>query len=180
MTDPTGPTGPIEPTGPTEPASPAIPAPEDDRVAVLAAYLRSNQGKFTDQALDKAAREAGYSEAELAAARPLANPSWQGSGVMPPPTRDTHRGVVAAVAIAYVLVLYLLISTAASMSSDLSGTVGLVGLLAGIVAWALLRNERPSLAQGIGCGVVLAVVIPIVAIFVIIGICVVTGTFPSS
>ena len=65
------------------------------------------------------------------------------------------------------------------MSSDLSGTMGLVGLLIGIVGWALLRNREPSIAQGLGCGVVLAVAIPIVAVLVILGICIVAGSFPA-
>jgi hypothetical protein len=50
------------------------------------------------------------------------------------------------------------------------------GLLAGVVAWALLREERPSLAQGIGCGVVLAIAIPLIVILVILGICLVAGS----
>jgi hypothetical protein len=189
MTEPTDPTTRREPTRPTEPlpaepaaaepASPAIPAPDDDRVAVLAAYLRTNEGKFTDEALARAAGAAGYSDAELAAARGLAGPSWQA------PERATGEGpkknnvVVAAVAIAYVIVLYLAISTSASASSDLSGTVGLVGLVLGVVGWAVLRNQEPSIAQGLGCGVVLAVTIPIVVIVVILGICIVTGSFPT-
>jgi hypothetical protein len=201
MTEPTDPTTRSESTGPTEPAaeraaaepaaeraaaepaaepaSPAIPAPDDDRVAVLAAYLRTNEGKFTDEALAMAARAVGYSDAELAAARGLAGPSWQA------PVRATREGpkrnnaVVAAVAIGYVIVLYVAISTAASASSDLSGTVGLVGLILGVVGWAVLRNQEPSIAQGLGCGVVLAVTIPIVVIVVILGICIVTGSFPT-
>ena len=171
-------TGPPEPT-PAEPASPTIPSPDDDRVAVLAAYLRTNEGKFTDEALAGAARAAGYSDAELAAARGLAGPSWQApdraTGVGP----KRNNAVVAAVAIGYVIVLYVAISTSASASSDLSGTVGLVGLLLGVVGWAVLRNQEPSIAQGLGCGVVLAVTIPIVAIVVILGICIVTGSFPA-
>jgi hypothetical protein len=83
------------------------------------------------------------------------------------------------VAIAYVVGLYALISGTAAISSDVSGMVALVGLLAGVVGWALLRNDRPSLAQGIGCGVVLAVTIPIAAVLVIVGICLVAGTYPS-
>jgi hypothetical protein len=83
--------------------------------------------------------------------------------------------VVAAVAIGYVVGLYFLVSTTASMSSNLSGSVGLVGLLGGVIAWFLVRDERPSLAQGIGCGVILAVMIPIIAFLVILGICLVAG-----
>ena len=159
------------------PSTPATPGAEDDRVAVLAAYLRSNQGRFTEEALATKAQEAGYTAAELSAARSLAEDPGPAGPAAPGPR--TNRGVVAAVAIAYVLILYLVISGAAGVSSDLSGTVALVGILGGVVAWALLRNERPSLAQGIGCGVVLAVTIPIVVIVAIIGICVVAGTYPS-
>jgi hypothetical protein len=158
------------------PATPATPRADDDRVAVLAAYIRSNQGKFTEEALSRKAQEAGYTAAELRAARSLA----EDRGTDRPMTSAsrTNRGVVIAVAIAYVVGLYALISGTAAMSGDVSGTVGLLGLLAGVVAWAALRNERPSLAQGIGCGVVLAVTIPIVVVVAIVGICVVVGTYP--
>ena len=161
--------------GPSEPPTPTSPPPGDDRVAVLAAYLRANEGRFTDEALARAARDAGYSEAEIAAAHALAGPSWQAPEAPYPQTRRTDRRVVAAVAIGYVVGLYFLVSTTASMSSNLSGSAGLVGLLGGVIAWFLLRDERPSLAQGIGCGVILAVTIPIVAILVILGICLVAG-----
>ena len=166
-------------TEPTEPTGPAIPSPDDDRVAVLAAYLRANEGRFTDEALARAARAAGYSDAELAAARGLAAPSWQAADRTIDAGPKKNNAVVAAVAIGYVIVLYVAISTSASASSDLSGTVGLVGLLLGVVGWAVLRNQEPSIAQGLGCGVVLAVMIPVVVIVVIVGICVVTGTYPT-
>jgi hypothetical protein len=160
-------------TGPTDPTEPTIPPPGDDRVAVLAAYFRSNRGRFTDEALAAAARAAGYTDAEIAAARSLADPT---TDIGPAPAGRANRGVVAAVAIGYVIGLYLLISSAAALSSDVSGAVGLVGLLGGVIAWALLRQERPSLAQGIGCGVVLAVAIPVIVLLVILGICLVAGT----
>lgn len=192
MSEPTDPTTrsestPAEPGGAepaaaepaaAEPASPAIPAPEDDRVAVLAAYLRTNEGKFTDEALAGAARAAGYSDAELVAARGLAGPSWQAPDAAAREGPRKSNAVVTAVAIGYVIVLYVAISTSASVSSDLSGAVGLVGLLLGVVGWAVLRNQEPSIAQGLGCGVVLAVTIPIVVILVILGICIVSGSLP--
>jgi hypothetical protein len=163
----------------TDPSGPPIPAPDDDRVAVLAAYLRSNQGTFTDEALARAARDAGYSEAEFIAAHALADPARQAPGAAPEPGRQTNRWVVAAVAIGYVIALYAAITIAAAIALDYNGVVGLVGLLAGVAAWAVLRNERPSLAQGIGCGVILAITIPIVIIVGFIGICVATGSFPT-
>ena len=174
----------MDETGSTDPSSseapkPAATQPGDDRVAALAAYLRTNSGRFTDEALAGAARGAGYNDAEIAAARQLATPGWQSGTGMPAAGPSTNRWVVAGVAIAYVVVLYLAITIAGSMSSDLSGTIGLVGLLVGVVGWALLRNREPSLAQGLGCGVVLAVAIPILVILVILGICVATGSFPT-
>ena len=166
-------------TGRSEAPQPSATQPGDDRVAALAAYLRTNSGRFTDEALAGAARAAGYSDAEFAAARQLAVGGWQGGGGTTVVGPRRTRPVVAAVAITYVVVLYVAIFVAASMSSDLSGTMGLVGLLIGIVGWALLRNREPSIAQGLGCGVVLAVAIPIVAVLVILGICIVAGSFPA-
>jgi hypothetical protein len=170
MTDPTDPT---DPTEPTNPASPTVATGDDDRVAVLAAYLRSNSGRFTDEALAGAARAAGYSDAEIAAARTLADPA---TDVGRAPVRRVNRGVVAAVAILYVIALYAAVAIASSFAIDLNGVAGGAGLLGGVVAWALLRDERPSLAQGIGCGVVLAVAIPVIVLLVILGICLVAGT----
>jgi hypothetical protein len=173
MTDPTDPTEPNVPTERIAPTEPTAPAPGDDRVAVLAAYLRSNRGRFTDEALAGAARAAGYSDAEIAAARTVADPT---TDIGPAPARNVNRAVVAAVAIGYVVVLYLLITGAGALASDVSGAIGLVALLGGVIAWALLREERPSLAQGIGCGVVLAIAIPLIVILVLLGICLVAGT----
>jgi hypothetical protein len=161
-----------DPPAPSSPSSPG-----DDRVAVLAAHLRANHGRYTDEALRASALAAGYTDAELREARAIAlGTGWAGQAPSSRPRVD--RRVVATVAIGYVVILYALISTTAASSTDLSGTVALAGLLGGVIAWAVLRNERPSLAQGIGCGVILAVVIPIVAIVVIIGICVVAGSYP--
>jgi hypothetical protein len=194
MTDPTDPTDPIEPreptapvgsAGPTEPARPAIPAPEDDRVAVLAVYLRTNRGRFTEEALARAARDVGYSEAEIRDAATIAVPGSQAEGIPSAAGGRLNAGVAAAAAIGYVIALYgaiWLVGAArilTSSASDFSGAVALAGLLAGVVAWALLRNDRPSLARGIGCGVVLAISIPIVTILVIIGICIATGSSPG-
>jgi hypothetical protein len=154
-------------------------------VAVLAAYLRTNHGRFTDEALARAARDAGYSEAEIRDAAAIAVPGSQAVGIPSGAGGRLNSWVAAAAAIAYVIVLYgaiWLVGAArilTSSASDLSGAVALAGLLAGVVAWALLRNDRPSLARGIGCGVVLAIAIPIVTILVIIGICIATGSSPG-
>jgi hypothetical protein len=169
---------PTRPDDETRPRAPVV-ADTDDRVAALAAYFRTNSARFTDEALTRAALEGGYGQAEIDAARQLAAPGWQAGAAASVGPRKNYW-VVAGVAIAYVVALYLAISGLASMSNDLSGTVGLVGLLLGITGWGLLRNREPSIAQGLGCGVVLAVTIPVVAILVIIGICVASGAFRTS
>lgn len=159
------------------PPKPIATQPGDDRVAVLAAYLRSHAGRYTREALARAATAAGYSDAEVTAAQAIADSTWQGPthGIRP----RYHLGVVTSAAIAYVVLLYAAISTSASRSSDVSGTVAIGGLVLGVVAWALLRRDHPSLARGIGCGVIAAIVIPIVTVLVIVGICIVSGTYPS-
>ena len=56
--------------------TPNVPAVEEDRIGVLAAYVRTNRDRFTDDALRDAARSAGYTDAEVAAAWSAAgNPS---------------------------------------------------------------------------------------------------------
>ena len=170
MTDPTDPTQPSE----TRPAGPTTPAPGDDRIAVLAAYFRSNRARYTDEALAGAARAAGYGDPEIAAARSLADPTTEGGPVAT--ARRVDRGVVALVAILYVVGLYGAIAIGGSIATDLTGVAVGVGLLGGIIAWALLREERPSLAQGIGCGVILAVAIPSIVLLVILGICLVASS----
>jgi hypothetical protein len=173
--------GPVTPGDPTpeaaEPTPPSLTPTGDDRVAVLAAYLRSHAGRYTGEALARAATAAGYSDAEVTAAQAIADSTWQGAthGIRP----KFHLGVVTSAAIAYVVVLYAAISTSASRSSDVSGTVAIGGLVLGVVTWALLRRDHPSLARGIGCGVIAAIVIPIVTVLVIVGICIVSGTYPS-
>lgn len=166
-------TGSTDPTS-SEPPKPATTQAGDDRVAALAAYLRTNSGRFTDEALAGAARAAGYSDAEIAAARSLADSTTDTGPVAA--NRRVDRGVVAVVAILYVVALYGAIAVASSVAIDLNGWAGGLGLLGGVIAWSLLREERPSLAQGIGCGVVLAIAIPVIVLLVILGICLVAGS----
>ena len=155
------------------PADPRPASPDDDRVAVLAAYLRANLGRYTDEALRQTVAQSGYTDAEFTAARALALDA--GAVDRGPGGSRPNVGVATLIAIAYVVALYWLISTAAARSSDLAGTLALGGLVAGVVAWAVLRGRYPSVAQGIGCGVILAVAIPVVVVLVLLGICVVMG-----
>jgi len=172
--------GPVTPGDPTpeaaEPTPPSLTPTGDDRVAVLAAYLRSNAGRYTGEALARAATAAGYSDAEVTAAQAIADSTWQGAthGIRP----KLHLGLITGSAIAYVALLYLAIATTGSIGGDVPGAVAIGGLLLGVVAWVVLRDDHPSLALGISCGVIVAIVLPIVLVLAIVGICIATGTNP--
>lgn len=154
---------------------PSVPAVEEDRVGVLAAYVRTNRDRFTDEALRHAARTAGYSDAEIAAA-------WSAAGNPEksiPTERRTNAGVVVATAIAYAAGLYGIGALVGSMGlGDIAAAIGLGLVLAGIVGWVVLRDTRPSLAAGLGWGVLLAVGLPIVIVLGILGICLVASSVP--
>jgi hypothetical protein len=140
---------------------PTVPAVQEDRVGVLAAYVRTNRDRFTDEALRDAARSAGYSDAEIAAA-------WAAAGDPTksiPTERRTNVGVVTAVAIAYAAGLYGLGALVGSMGlGDAAAAIGLGLILGGIIGWVVLREARPSLAAGLGWGVLSAVGLPIVVV----------------
>jgi hypothetical protein len=150
-----------------------IPSVEQDRIGVLAAYLRTNRDRFTDDALRQAAREAGYTDAEITAA-------WSAAAdprAALPTERRTNLGVVIVTAIAYAIVIYGGAAVVGSIGiGDLAALVALVLVVGGIAGWALLRDSRPSLASGLGWGVFLAVGLPLIVILGILGICVVAGT----
>lgn len=158
------------PTAPER--EPDVPAVTEDRVGVLAAYVRTNLDRFTDEALRASARKAGYSEPEIEAAwKAAADRSAQST------ERQINVGVVIAVALAYVVLLYGGASVVASLGvGDIAAYLGIGIVIAGIAGWALLRDSRPSLASGLGWGVLLAVGLPLIIVLGILGICIVAGT----
>ena len=155
--------------------TPNVPAVEEDRVGVLAAYVRTNRDRFTDDALREAARAAGYSDAEIGAAWSAAgNPSKS-----IPTERRTNVGVVIAIAVGYAAALYGVSALLGSMGvGDIAAAIGIGLVLAGIVGWVVLRDSRPSLAAGLGWGVLLAVGLPIVIVLGLLGICLVASSVP--
>jgi hypothetical protein len=159
----------------TEERGPTVPAVEEDRIGVLAAYVQTNRDRFTDEALREAAGTAGYTDAEIAAAwAATADPSKS-----IPTERRTNVGVVIAIAVVFVIAVYgsaILLSTIGV--GDIAAIVGIGLVLAGMVGWVLLRDSRPSLAAGLGWGVLIAVGLPIVIVLGILGICLVGASIP--
>jgi hypothetical protein len=150
----------------------------DDRAAALVAYLEANRGRYTDEALRRAATSAGYTNGEVDAALVAL-----ASG--PPITPDqglrarARMAVAISVAILYVVGVYLVMGLLGSRAqNELFLWAFLVAEVAGLIGWALLRERRPSLALGLGLGVILAVVLPVVLFLVLLGMCIVAGGTP--
>jgi hypothetical protein len=159
----------------TEERGPTVPAVEEDRIGVLAAYVQTNRDRFTDEALRAAARTAGYTDAEIAAAwSAAADPNKS-----IPTERRTNIGAVIAIAVGFVIAVYGAGALLGSLGvGDIAAIVGIGLVLAGMVGWVLLRDSRPSLAAGLGWGVLLAVGLPIVIVLGILGICLVGASIP--
>ena len=41
-----------------------------------------------------------------------------------------------------------------------------------------LRDRHPSLARGLGCGVILVILLPVILVLVVLGFCIATGAIP--
>jgi hypothetical protein len=161
----------------TEERGPTIPAVEEDRIGVLAAYVQTNRDRYTDEALREAARTAGYTDAEIAAAwSATADPSKS-----IPTERRTNIGAVIAIAVGFAIAVYGAAALLGALGvGDIAAIVGIGLVLAGMVGWVLLRDSRPSLAAGLGWGILLAVGLPIVIVLGILGICLVGASIPIS
>lgn len=157
-----------EPAGPPDAATVGV----DERTVRLTAYFREHAGRYTADALRKAAREAGYDDAEIASAWPPV--MWT------TPSRDPGRSnkiVVIAIAALYVLGLYAAITVLGGVGIGSATSLVALGItIAALIGWARFRDERPSLAAGLGCGVLASILIPVVVFLAILGICIVTGS----
>ena len=149
------------------------------RMASLTAYLEVNRGRFTEPSLRRAALAAGYTTAEV-------DTAWSRVTTAEPsadPARPPFSGAQAGVSfIAFIVVSWLAVSAFETLGRTVDQNVawwivGWLGVgLIGTVLWWMIRDTRPSLARGVGGGVLVLILLPIVLIVAIFGICLVTGS----
>jgi hypothetical protein len=176
----------MDDSGPTVPSpTPADRTNEEEipgaRMASLTAYLQVNRDRFTEASLRRSSLEAGYTAAEVDAA-------WR--GIAAATSRDdpirprTNLLVTAGTAIAFIAGTWLALAIGESINQAL-GIYGpsapLIWLAAGVigtVGWVTQRDSHPSVAQGLGCGVILVIVFPLVLVLAVLGFCIATGVIP--
>ena len=166
-----------EPTAPAPAPDPRIVTPTGghaERVSTVVRYLEKNRDKFTEDALVRAARDAGYPDDVLEEARARARAGAAGA-----PVRQRARR--------WVLVAYLLtfaVLTAGMLASESARRYGgayiaavvlavALGLGLAVSLWWLRRlgsNVKPSAA-----GAVLLLSLPAVLLVVVAGSCLATG-----
>jgi hypothetical protein len=164
--------GPAEPQTPA-PSPSADPSPgtggqpdRDARVMALADYVRANRNAFTEEALRRAAADAGYDAREIAAA-------WAVSAEPVRGRRATGRAILMVIGYFVGVFVVAWILTATPETSVLALPAIGVGLLGAIFAWLTLRDSNPPLAEAFRIAVIILVVIPVVLALVGLGICVV-------
>jgi len=143
------------------------------RIASLVGYFREHRDRYTPDALTSAVAAAGYSPAEIEAA--WSQVGW-GSAERAV-SRPSEFGVAAVVAILFVTGTYVgALGLGLNRTSSGLALPGFVmALFGGALAWVALRESNPALARGIGCGIVIAVGLPVVLFLVVLGVCVVAG-----
>ncbi len=138
----------------------------DARVIALAEYVRANRDAFTEDALRRAAADAGYDEREIAAA-------W---AVSAEPVRGRRSNARAVFIVIGYFVGVFVVATVLSAIPETS-IMGLpaigIGLLGAIFAWLTLRDSNPALAEAFRIAVIIIVVLPAVLALVALGVCVV-------
>lgn len=138
----------------------------DARVLALAGYLQANRDAFTEEALRRAAADAGYDEREIAAA-------W---AVSAEPIRGRKANAKSIfIVIGYfvgVLVVASLLAAIPETSILALPAIGL-GLVLGVFAWLTFRDSNPPLADAFRLGVIILIVLPVVLGLVAFGVCIV-------
>jgi hypothetical protein len=150
------------------------------RMASLTAYLQTNRDRYTEASLRQASLDAGYTQAEVDAA-------WR--GISAATSRDapiqprTSWPVIIGTTVAFIVGTWLavVVVDAIGQAFGFYGSALLTWIAAGIVGtvgFATQRGRHPSVAQGLGCGVILVVLLPLVLVLAVLGFCLATGVIP--
>ena len=151
-----------------EPVAPATPPDGETREDSLIAWYRANGARYTQEALARVARDAGYTEAEIEAAV-----ARGGDAVLGRSTRTRAAWVLAGLYLATFLLLVL----PTTMGTQTYG-VGpiilalLLGLI-GLVFFLRIRRGR-SIPEATLAGFTSLLAVPVVLLLIVAGICVVT------
>jgi len=162
------------PPSPSETPPPAASTSRADQVAALAAYLAANQGRFTDEALEQAALDAGYPKDVLVEARAerAADPAV---GIR----QRARRWVLAAYGITFVVLVIGMFANPVGRTYG-GNVIGAIVLaltlgLALAIALFVVRRSRPS-PDATGAMVMTGILaIPVILLVVVAGLCVATG-----
>ena len=168
MTDSTPPTSSSDPAGPA-------PAPPPGRpVESLARYLEVNRDRFTDEALARAARNAGYSDAAIDQARARVS-----ARVAAAPARARATWAVLA---AYLVTFAVLVAGmfASEYARRYGGHVIGAAILALLLGLALLLSviwirSRAGKGSGPATGMAVLLSVPVVLLVAVAGLCIGTG-----
>lgn len=154
--------------------------PPTDRTTRLATYLAEHRDRYTPEALHRAAVEAGYTDAEVAAAMAVGGPVVGRTD--PAPVSSGRRALLPTIGTVIAFVGGLWLASAAINALTYDTSIGLVvyviAIVGAAVGWRTLRESHPSVARGLGCSVILAFVLPIVVVVAIIGFCIATNQRP--
>jgi hypothetical protein len=152
---------------------PSTPSHDVDRIASLGTYFVENRGRFTPDALRRAAAAAGYTAEEIEAAWPRSG--WEVSEG--PKATPADVGVSIAIAVVYAAGIWFGgLGLASNPTTDeWAGPAFLAALVGGALVWFALRRTAPAVSRGVGWGVVVAVVLPVIVFLAIVGICLAMG-----
>lgn len=170
MTD--GDQGPVAPTRPADPTGDAWVGL--DRTAALALWMVDHAGAFTEAALERSARTAGYTDVEIADARSRADARISSEQALRPVRSTARRVVIAVYALVWVLFCIGYSTQTASSWLDLRFLllgVLTVALLIGLAMSIVINRfvhpdaERPTRALA------LLLAVPAVLLMAVSGLC---------
>jgi hypothetical protein len=152
----------------SEPEPPTASQDDGSRIETLAAWVRANGARYTPEALAAAAREGGYSDAEIEAAVARGGDAKVGRS-----TRTRAAWVLAGLYLATFLVL-VVPTTMATQTYGVGPIILalLLGLI-GLVFFLRIRRGR-SIPESTLAGFTSLLAVPVVLLLVVVGICVVS------